>query len=208
MGGVSAASESILALPSTTDPPAWTTAGTRAFWTGTPKSGISAVPSSCRPAEIFFSGGCEVDGVGGSAGLVRDGALRCSAPAHQTGRLRRIQQGGCNPELGDAAPEGEDAEVPRHYHSTALLLPTARCRPPQSQRSKPRRRRQRGSRSRTCKPWSFQSGRASLSITARPTSATSAVPLPRPADEASSIARVALLRCGSVTHGFNPDQRT
>jgi hypothetical protein len=93
--------------------------------------------------------------------------------------------------------------VQRHYHSTALLLPdgavwTAGSNGPSDVDGGIERRIE------IYRP-SYGSNRPT--ITDCPPSIGYAYSFEVETPQASSITRVALIRCGSVTHGFNPDQR-
>jgi hypothetical protein len=102
------------------------------------------------------------------------------------------------------------AAVPRVYHSVALLLPDGRVWTAGSDyadvtESEPPIVDHEGRIELFSPPYLYLGPRPTIS--SAPTVATVASDLEIGTPQAADIATVALLRCGSVTHAFNPDQR-
>jgi hypothetical protein len=177
---------------------AWTQAGDR-DWAGTPPIRNFSCPVILPTGQIFFSGGTRGEG-NDQANGVREGELYTPGIDWNTGQYTGT-------ESWDTV---EAASVVRHYHSVALLLPdgtvwTAGSNGPSDdpEGNDP------GDRELRIELWSppyaNQAGRPT--ITASPRNIGYAYPFLVDTPQANAIRRVALIRCGSCTHGFNPDQR-
>ena len=166
-------------------------------WSGTPPVRSFVCPVILPTGRVFFSGGTQVDGTDAvrQENAVRQGEIYDPGIDWANGTY----------DPGPAEPweTVEAAVVQRHYHSTALLLPdgavwTAGSNGPSDVDGGIERRIE------IYRP-SYGSDRPT--ITDCPPSIGYAYNFEVETPQASSITRVALIRCGSVTHGFNPDQR-
>jgi hypothetical protein len=177
----------------------WTQAGNRE-WAGPPPVRNFSCPVILPTGQIFFSGGTEGgDGdAGNQAAGVREGELYTPGINWSTGQYTGT-------ESWDTV---EAASVVRHYHSVALLLPdgtvwTAGSNGPSDDPQNLNGREER------IEIWSapYASLAGRPTITNSPRNIGYAYPFLIDTPQAASIRRVALIRCGSCTHGFNPDQR-
>lgn len=178
---------------------AWTQAGNR-DWAGTPPIRNFSCPVILPTGQIFFSGGTRGGDGGDQANGVREGELYTPGIDWTTGQYT-------GSESWDTV---EAASVVRHYHSVALLLPdgtvwTAGSNGPSDdpQSNDPEDRELRIELWRP--PYADLAGRPT--ITKSPRNIGYAYQFLVDTPQAGSIRRVALIRCGSCTHGFNPDQR-
>jgi hypothetical protein len=176
--------------------PSWQQAGNR-DWNATPPLRRFVCPVILPTGQVFFSGG--TSGSGGDQ-------PQQDAPVRQG----EIYDPGIDWTTGHYSGTGdwstvESASVTRHYHSVALLLPdgnvwTAGSNGPSEEG---------GGRELRIEiyqpPYASQSGRPTITSAPRNIGYLYQIVLDTP--QANSIARVALIRCGSCTHGFNPDQR-
>jgi Domain of unknown function (DUF1929) len=181
------------------DDMAWTQAGNR-DWAGTPPQRSFVCPVLLPTGQVFFSGGTQGgDGdAGNQAAGVREGELYTPGINWNTGQYT-------GSESWDTV---EAASVVRHYHSVALLLPdgsvwTAGSNGPSDDAEHLNEREQRIEIWRP--PYFDQAGRPTISSS--PRNIGYAYPFLIDTPQAESIRRVVLTRCGSCTHGFNPDQR-
>lgn len=176
--------------------PEWEQAGDRTDgdWPGTPPVRNFACPVILPTGEIFLSGG-STDDPDLQQGGVLNGEIYNPGINWATGQYSG----------SDAWHKVEAAEVVRHYHSVALLLPngkvwTAGSNGPSDEGG------DRELRIEIYAPtYSNQAGRPT--ITSSPPNIGYLHQFLIDTPQANSIARVALIRCGSCTHGFNPDQR-
>ncbi len=99
----------------------------------------------------------------------------------------------------------EQADVVRHYHSVALLMPNGAVWTAGSNGPSP----EGGSRELRIEVYAppYMSGTGRPTITTSPPNIGYMHQFRIETPQAHDIARVALIRCGSCTHGFNPDQR-
>lgn len=176
----------------------WVQAGNRE-WAGTPPTRNFSCPVLLPTGQVFFSGGTSGGGDDQANG-VREGELYTPGINWNTGQYT-------GSESWDTV---EAASVVRHYHSVALLLPdgtvwTAGSNGPTDdpQGTDPGQRELRIEIWRP--PYADQAGRPT--ITKSPRSIGYGYQFLIDTPQAGAIRRVALIRCGSCTHGFNPDQR-
>lgn len=186
--------------------PSWEQAGNRQwpdpeFPGGTGPLRHFACPVLLPTGEVFFSGGTRTIGDdqtqqdgGVTEGEVYDPAINWSTGAFTgSGSWQTV----------------EPAQVVRHYHSTALLLPngavwTAGSNGPSDGPGGDRERR-----IEIYEPWYFDEQGQRPTVSDVPPNIGYGFRFRFGVDLAAgaSISRVALLRCGSVTHAFNSDQR-
>jgi hypothetical protein len=164
----------------------------------TPPQRYFACPVLLPTGEVFFSGGTEQDGTN---------AIR-QLNAVQAGEMYNPVIDWDTGHYGDGPGEMEPvdaAEVPRHYHSTALLMPngtvwTAGSNGPDDEVVNPERRIE------IYRPPYCQLLHRP-EITASPDRIIYGAAFEVRTSQAASVQRVALIRNGSVTHAFNSDQR-
>jgi Galactose oxidase-like, Early set domain len=179
--------------------PAWAQAGNR-DWPGIPPERNFVCPVILPTGQIFFSGGSSVgDDLQGSG--VRQGEIYNPSIDWGNGQY----SGSENWETV------EPAEIVRHYHSVALLLPngavwTAGSNGPSDDEFNVGGRER---RIEIYEPWYFdqQSQRPTISNVPKNVGYAYRFRCNFSTAPGSSVSRVVLIRCGSVTHGFNPDQR-
>lgn len=178
--------------------PAWQ-ATTGRDWSGAPPVRDFGCPVILPTGEIFLSGGTETGDTDAErqAGCVREGEIYSPGIDWATG---------AHDPADDEWRTVEAAEVGRHYHSVALLLPNGTVWTAGSNGPSEEAPGGRELRIEIYRPdYADEPG--------RPTIAASgpcigyAQPFAVGTPQASSVRRVALMRCGSCTHGFNPDQR-
>jgi hypothetical protein len=99
------------------------------------------------------------------------------------------------------------AQVPRHYHSVALLMPDGRVWTAGSSKDRTPAESCGETRIEIYAPWYCNPGISRPRITNAPTQVVSAERFRITCTQASSIARAALIRAASVTHAFSSDQR-
>jgi len=170
-------------------------------WGGKAPQRSYSCPVILPTGEIFFSGGTGKDGGDEvrQANAVRAGEMYNPGINWETGQYE------VNNESWQTV---EAAVVARHYHSVALLMPngavwTAGSNGPSEQ---PGSDENRETRIETYEPAYFNMpGRPT--ITACPKNIGYGYSFDIKTPQANNIERVALIRCGSVTHSFNPDQR-
>jgi hypothetical protein len=170
-------------------------------WGGKAPQRSYSCPVILPTGEIFFSGGTGKDGGDEvrQANAVREGEMYNPGINWETGQYE------VNNESWQTV---EAAVVARHYHSVALLMPngavwTAGSNGPSEQ---PGSDENRETRIETYEPAYFNMpGRPT--ITACPKNIGYGYSFDIKTPQANNIERVALIRCGSVTHSFNPDQR-
>jgi hypothetical protein len=187
--------------------PEWQPTGPR-DWSGTPPIRNFACPVILPTGEILLLGGCEDTSDPDpddppSLDEIRQESAVTRVEVYDPGIS--WQNGAYSPGTGSwqTLPESEAAEVPRHYHSTALLMPNGAVWTAGSNGPGPGGGNE--LRIEVFEPWYFQGGRPTISDC--PPSIGYAFPFLVETPQADSIARVALVRCGSVTHSYNPDQR-
>lgn len=193
-------------------PTQWVATPARVGWDaapygGTPPFRYFVVPVLLPTGEVFLTGGTALDG--------DDAAHR------QPNVVLRTEQYDPGIDWGTGkyvagtdgwAPEESThtIEVGRHYHSTALLMPdgavwTAGSNGPSSDGGGRERRIE------IFRPWYFdgahQGNRPVVTSSPGNISYGFEFPVGIASERAHDIQRVVLLRCGSCTHGFNPDQR-
>ncbi len=176
--------------------PQWQPTGGR-DWSAAPPVRSFVCPVILPTGRVFFSGGTRVDGSDAvrQQNAVREGEIYAPGIDWEQGTY-----GGAPAESWETV---EAAAVHRHYHSTALLLPdgavwTAGSNGPSEAG---------GSFERRIEIYRPSYGSNRPTITACPPSIGYGYSFEVETPQAQSISRVALIRCGSVTHGFNPDQR-
>lgn len=191
-----------------TQNPSWETAGDRQWPNQAFPGGIGplryfACPVILPTGEVFFSGGTQNDE---SDEVRQDNAVKQA----------ELYDPGVNWNAGYKAGSGswqtlEEAKVARHYHSTALLLPdgsvwTAGSNGPSDAQNPPSGRER---RIEVYEPWYFgqQANRPDISNVPANIGYGYTFRFDFSLAAGASVSRVVLLRCGSVTHAFNPDQR-
>jgi hypothetical protein len=146
--------------------------------------------------DVFISGG--INGGSSDSSAVREGEIYSPGIDWNAGQYS----------LADAWQSVEAAAVVRNYHSTALLMPNGRVWTAGS--SKNANAGDPGSvgemRIEVFKP-SYDGNPARPVLTNVPPSAGYGQTFEVTCPQAGQIQRVALTRCGSVTHGFDGDQR-
>jgi hypothetical protein len=146
--------------------------------------------------DVFVSGG--IDGGNSDGDAVREGELYAPGIDWATGQFS----------LPNAWQSVEQAEVVRNYHSTALLMPNGRVWTAGS--SKNAAAGDPGSvgemRIEVYKP-PYDGAANRPTLTNVPPSAGYGQTFEVTCPQANQIQRVALTRCGSVTHAFDADQR-
>ena len=183
--------------------PSWKQAGKR-DWGNNDGSGplrTYSCPVLLPTGEVFFSGGASVHGDDDAmqSNPVLQGEIYNPGINWQTGRIDHANE---------SWQTVEAATVQRHYHSTALLMPngavwTAGSNGPSDAPV--------GNNTREKQievydpPYMSQSGRPDITDCSKSAGYAFSFDIETP--QANSIRTVALMRCGSVTHGFNPDQR-
>ncbi len=185
--------------------PAWDETTTPRDWSGTPPVRNFVCPVILPTGEIFFSGGCSensdpdpdnppsTDQIRQASGVRRaeifDPQINWANGTYGTGEWRTV----------------EEAEVPRHYHSVAILMPngniwTAGSNGPSEEGGG------REQRIEVYEPeYADEDNRPTITSVTDNIGFGMAFEVNTP--QANAIARVALIRCGSCTHGYNPDQR-
>ena len=173
--------------------PQWEQAGDRTgHWVGTPPERSFACPVILPTGVIFLSGG-STGAPDLQQGGVVDGEIYDPGIDWDSGQYSGT----------DEWHKVDAAEVVRHYHSVALLMPngkvwTAGSNGPSEEGG------DRELRIEIYAP-SYQAGRPTITWSPPNIGYLHEFLIHTP--QANSIARVALIRCGSCTHGFNPDQR-
>lgn len=177
----------------------WVQAGNR-NWNGTPPVRSFSCPVLLPTGQVFFSGGTRGGQPDDQTNCVREGELYTPGIDWNTGQYSG----------GESWQTVEAAVVGRHYHSVALLLPdgsvwTAGSNGPSDDpdTNHPEDREQRVEIWRP--PYFDLAGRPTIADS--PRNIGYGYPFLIQTPQAGSIRRVALIRCGSCTHGFNPDQR-
>lgn len=177
--------------------PAWEETGPR-DWSGTPPRRIHGCSVLLPDGTVFLSGGTQEDG--------EDEVRQANAV-----RQGEIYDPGIDWEEGEYGDEPDNpwttvgqAAVRRHYHSVALLMPngtvwTAGSNGPGGQSNQERRIEA------YRPPYCARMGRPV--ITESPDYIVYRRSFTVRSPQAGQIRRVALIRCGSVTHAFDTDQR-
>ena len=191
------------------NPPEWV-ATTARQWDGTPPLRHHGVATLLPTGEVFFSGGIDEEG---ESGLLDENAMRNGeiyTPAIDWGNDRIIVPGEDND--GPDLPEEQwrtvaEASVVRNYHSVALLMPNGRVFTAGSNRD--------GSSGgdhfkefqiEVYSPiWFWDPGRPT--IDSAPDEITYGEVFHIETTARQRIHRVALMRCGTVTHAWDGDQR-
>ncbi|APR79998.1 galactose oxidase-like protein [Minicystis rosea] len=110
-----------------------------------------------------------------------------------------------DPEKGTWTHDPEKAEVPRQYHSVALLMPDGRIFTAGSDKEGNTGIAAAELRVEIYEPWYVAEPRPA--ITGAPEAVKYGEPIVITAPSAAEVARVAVIRAGSCTHSFNADQR-
>jgi hypothetical protein len=163
---------------------------------GTPPQRNYVCPVILPSGEIFFSGGTRITGTDEEqqASAVFEGEIYEPGIDWQSGQFD------FNNEKWQKV---EKAKVERHYHSVALLLPNGTVWTAGSNGPSPVGTRE--LRIEIFKPSYIKPGRPV--INACPKNIGYGFEFYIETPQYNNISRVALIRCGSCTHGFNPDQR-
>jgi hypothetical protein len=164
-------------------------------WSGTPPVRQFVSPVILPTGQIFLAGGSSQGGDQAQANCVLEGEIYDPGIDWQNGEYDTDDE---------SWQTVEAATVGRHYHGTAILMPngavwTAGSNGPSDEGGG------RELRIEIYEPSYFGQNRPQ--ITDCPPNIGYGFPFTLETPQANSISRVALLRCGSVTHGFNPDQR-
>jgi hypothetical protein len=189
--------------------PAWVTAGGRdwpdpQFPDGTGPFRYFACPVMLPTGEVFFSGGTQQDG----NNETRQSNAVTAAELYNPG----IDWNSGSYTAGDEDWQTlESAKVERHYHSSAVLLPdgsvwTAGSNGPSDDPAHPGGDER---RIEIYEPWYFGEQVDRPTISNVPANIGYGYPFEFTYTLAAgaSVSRVVLVRCGSVTHAFNSDQR-
>lgn len=171
-------------------------------WAGDPPARLFVTPVLLPTGEVFFAGG--------TAAILEgeDAQALCVLPGE-------TYDPGIDWGAGSySQPEGwtttpDQAAVGRHYHSVAVLLPdgavwTAGSNGPTDAAINPGGREL---RIEIYRPDYFDDQNARPVVSNAPKNIGYAYTFRFDTTQADSISRVALVRCGTVTHGFNMDQR-
>jgi hypothetical protein len=165
-------------------------------WSGTPPVRSFVCPVILPTGRVFFSGGTQVDG----ADAVRQ------ANAERRERSTTLASTGRTARTTAALPSRGDGRGGRRAAALPLDRPAAARRRGLDGRSNGPSDVD-GGIERRIEIYRPSYGSNRPTITDCPPSIGYAYSFEIETPQASSITRVALIRCGSVTHGFNPDQR-
>lgn len=167
-------------------------------WPAPAPTRLFGCPVLLPTGEVFYTGGTATDGNDATkqAGTIHraetfDPQIDFEAGTYGTGQWH-------------TQSPAEQATVGRHYHGTALLMPdgavwTAGSNGPSEEGGNNELRIE------VFEPDYFGPGRPQ--ITSSPPSIGYGVPFRMEVAPGTDVRRVVLLRCGSVTHSYNPDQR-
>ena len=182
------------------DQPQWQGAGLRQWGADSPPKRHFLCPVILPTGQVFFSGGSAVDG--DDATKQANPVLRAEVYTPGINWNTREYDGSDGIWSTQTTAEAADV-VPRHYHSTALLLPTGAVWTAGSNGPSD----EGGGRELRMQIFEPDYGAGRPTITGSPPNIGYLYPFEVTTPQAQSIERVALIRCGSVTHGFNFDQR-
>jgi hypothetical protein len=168
-------------------------------WTGTPPPRYFVTSVLLPTGEVFYCGGTQAneEGEDSQALCVREGEIYDPGIDWATGTYTG----------NDGWQTKEQATVRRHYHGVAILMPdgavwTAGSNGPTEAAINPGGRELRVE---IYRPSYFDEGRPVVKEC--PPNIGWGYPFRVKVDDADAVSRVVLIRCGSVTHGFNFDQR-
>jgi hypothetical protein len=196
------------AIRVTVDDGAWMQAGSRAWDGATPPRRRNGCAVLLPTGQVALVGGVELTDVDGDMRELDSGAI-LRAEIYTPGiDWPSGDYGGFSSEQWETDSSDEAAAVPRNYHSVALLLPDGRILTagsnfnagtghPDVQAEK---------RIEIYRPWYFDADDRPQ-ITDSPASVTYDQVFTIETPDAARVERVAMLRLGSVTHGFDADQR-
>jgi hypothetical protein len=180
--------------------PAWQQTADRQWSPDAPPQRSYVTPVILPTGQIFFTGGTAATGN-------QEWQPHCVLRGEFYDAGIDWQQGLYKAGTGSWSTQSvaEGAVVGRHYHGVALLLPngavwTAGSNGPSDVDGVSEEKR-----IEVFKPAYFTNGRPV--ITTCPTNIGYGLPFLLTTPQAANIVRVALIRCGTVTHGYNPDQR-
>lgn len=178
------------------DDPQWRKTLPREWPNGEPPQRSFIMPVILPTGQVFFCGGTTTDGGDDEreAGAVTRGEIYTSGIDWANGTY-------------DTADERweftEPANVPRHYHASALLLPDGSVWTGGSNGSGGNNREH---RIELYRPW-YKSVPDRLVILSAPASVQAHEVFDIEVSDAGQVARVCMIRNGSFTHAFNSDQR-
>ncbi len=188
-----------------TQNPAWQETSDNRQWDGTPPIRAFVCPVILPDGRIFFSGGCEDNSDPDPDNPPNLDQIR-EASTVKAAEIYDPQINWNNGTYGSGEwSTVESAEAGRHYHSVALLLPNGTVWTAGSNGPSP----EGGGRELRIEVYSpdytDMDGRPTIQDS--PDTVGYGLAFDVTTNQAGSIARAALIRCGSCTHGFNPDQR-